>query len=139
MVGKNDDKSRLIAELQQAREGFDVHMRSFRRDIDIPARFRNSFRQKMPAWVGGALVTGLLFSWLPSRKKKVTVYVDRNEGKERKLKSVTFVGLLLGFIKLILPLVKPAIMAYATKRIGDFAGAQEEVVRKVTRIEREVR
>ncbi len=135
MAATTDHKNTLIRDLREARERFDVSMRGVRRGIDLPARTKRSFQKRMPIWLSGALAFGWLLSKIPARKRREKIYVDRDE---IEVKRVVKAGLLVSLLKLIFSAAKPAILAYATKRISDLATSQKRVEQKVQKVDRKV-
>lgn len=122
-----NSKAALIAELDRARVELSRNMEGIRRDINVPAHFRNSVRHNKTAWLSGAAGLGLLFA-LPGRKKKV--YVDRRT--HEKVQNATKGGIALGLAKMAFSAAKPAIMAFVTKKISDVSRRQgkKEAVRE---------
>ncbi|MEA3186636.1 MAG: hypothetical protein QOD99_466 [Chthoniobacter sp.] len=110
-------KTELAVELDRARAKLARNVDAFRRDIDLSAHFKKSFRANRGPWIGAAAMLGLLVAKLPARKKKV--YVDRS-GKE-SMKRLEKAGLALALAKLALSAAKPALTAFATKKISDYS------------------
>jgi hypothetical protein len=125
MADEADSKATLIAELDQARAEFSGSFAAFRQDIDVPAHLRRSFRRHKLLWIAGALIVGFVLAKLPARKKKVKVYIDK-EDKERKVKGGDKVkeaaeaGFLFVLLKFALSVLRPAATAFATKQVTDW-------------------
>jgi len=118
-----DHKAALIAEIATARAGISRSFGGLRRDADISAHIKSSFSNHKTAWLGGAGIAGWVLSRLPARKKKVKVFVDKNEG--HKVRDVAEAGmqagLVFGILKFLFSLFRPVIMAFATKKITELA------------------
>lgn len=112
-----DLKSELSAELDHARAKLARNMDAFQHDIDVPHHLKNSFRAHKGIWMGAAAALGLLLAKIPARKKKV--YVQKVSGE--RLKNLEKTGLALAVAKLAFSAARPAITAFATKKITDFA------------------
>ena len=117
-------KSEILAELARSREAIARDSSSVRSQIDPAARFRNSVRSRPLAWLGGAAAIGYIFAGPKTRVKTVTKVV-RGDSKippapaakrPRGLWDIIF-----ALLKLAVPLVRPALSAYAAKRFADFA------------------
>lgn len=110
-------KAELTGQLAVARTRLSAALHELQRDLDVRAHVTSSFRHHKTAWLGGAAVAGWILSRLPARKKKV--YVDRKD--KQKITSQKEAGLLLVVGKLIFSALRPAITAFATKKIADLA------------------
>lgn len=96
--------------------------RGLRYELDIPRKIRRSFREQTVLWIGAAAVVGTLIVLLPLRRKKI--YVDLASGAVAKpTKKLLDAGLLLGALRIALPLLKPAIENLVARKMGGFAGA----------------
>jgi len=115
-------KAELIAEIERSRAGLGRSLDGLRREADIGSHFKNSFSTHKTAWLGGAGIAGWLLARLPARKKKVKVFVDKTgEGKLNSIKNVAEAGMLVEILKFLFSLFRPAIMAFATKKIAEFS------------------
>lgn len=113
----NTRKTELTARLDTLRARFSQDLREVRRDLDVPAQLKRSYARHRTAWLGGAAITGWVLARLPARKKKVKIYVDRKD--DRKLKETARAGVLFGIAKLLFSTVRPAVTAFAAKKITD--------------------
>lgn len=118
----NDLKAELIAQLARSRAQMSASLQGVRHDLDVPRRAGESFKRNAHWWLGIAAVSGWVLSRLPARKKKI--YVDRS-GKSA-IREAGKTGLLLGLLKLIFSVAKPALMSFATQRLSDFARREME-------------
>jgi len=113
------EKAELIAEIERSRARLGQSLDGLRRDADIGSQFKSSFSTHKAAWLSGAGIAGWVLSRLPARKKKVKVFLDKkDDGKV--LKNVAEAGMLFGVLKFVFSLFRPAIMAFATKKIAEF-------------------
>jgi len=112
-----DRKSQLIAELERSRSEFAHGVRGLRQDMDVGAHLKHAFVRQKAVWLGGAAIMGWLLAKLPSRKKKVKVAPIRSA----KVTEAERGGILLTVLNLLVPLLKPAVMAFATKKVQEFA------------------
>jgi microcystin-dependent protein len=118
-------KAELIADLDRARAKISRNFEAFRHDIDVPSHVKSSVREHKAWWITGAASIGLLLAKLPARKKKI--YVDKRTNA--KVKKAEKAGLALGLAKLAFGAAKPAITAFATKKIAEIATRQSRAER----------
>ena len=117
-MAEDDRKTELMAELAAARGRVTVNLRALRKDLDVPTRARHAFVRQPFAWVGGASLLGLMVSRFTFRKRKVVVV---QKGKESTVEKAEKAGVLLGILKLVFDLVRPALTTWATKFVTEYA------------------
>jgi hypothetical protein len=122
----SDQKRELVRQLDAARLQFGQNIRGFRHDLNVGSKVRGQFDRHTGAWLGGAALFGWLIAMLKPKKEKVLV--DR--ATNQRVKTVRKTGFLLGLLKLIVNLVKPTLMAYATKKIADLGATSERAAQK---------
>jgi hypothetical protein len=115
-------KSEILAELARSRAAIARDSESVRSQIDVAERFRISVRSRPLAWLGGAAAIGYIFAGPKTRTKTVTKVV-RGDSKpkpaEKRPRGIW--DIIFALLKLAIPLVRPALSAYAAKRFADFA------------------
>jgi hypothetical protein len=127
-MAEDDRKTELIAELKAARNRLTVNFRGLRRDLDVPARAKRAFARQPLAWIGGASFLGLIITRLAFRKKRV---VPVRRGNEPLIEKAEKAGLLLGILKLVFDLVRPALTTWATKFVTEYASKKMGPGRRV--------
>lgn len=121
-------KQELIAELSRSRAAITRDFQAAQSALDVRARLAASFQSRPFAWLGGAAVAG----WLAAgRRRSAKVRASGKDsglhGKPSKGQSrgqtapVGWVGLILGILRLAMPLMKPAFSAYAARRFAEMA------------------
>jgi len=115
-------KAELIAALQRSRIAFTHNFQAFRRDVDVPAHLKQSFRRHKTLFLTGAAGVGWVLSRLPARKKNV--YLDRGGGHKR-VKEVEKMGLVLVTLRFLFSLLRPALAALAAKKISAFVESRD--------------
>ncbi|MFZ4598274.1 MAG: hypothetical protein ACOYNN_06475 [Terrimicrobiaceae bacterium] len=119
-------KEKLIAEVALSRNAIVRDVASVRAEVDVTARLRQSVKSRPFAWLGSAAALGYMLAG-PKRRTKVVVKPGRDNKSPAKpakpeiREPWNLVGTVFGLIKLLVPLVRPALSAYAARRIGDFA------------------
>ncbi len=117
-------KAELLANVARSRAAILRDTVAVRAELDVAAKIQNSVRSRPFAWLGGAAAIGYFFAGPKTRTKTVTKFVRGKSGApvvEKKKGRRGFFAVLLSLFKLALPLVRPALSAYAAKRFGDFA------------------
>lgn len=117
-------KAELLANVARSRAAILRDTVAVRAELDVAAKIQNSVRSRPFAWLGGAAAIGYFFAGPKTRTKTVTKIVRGKSGGpvvEKKKGRRGFLAVLLSLFKLALPLVRPALSAYAAKRFGDFA------------------
>ena len=132
MAKLDDGKAALIAQLDRARGEIAVHNRGAMAHADVGGKLRVGFTRHRGAWLGIASLFGLLMAKLPARTKKVLV--GRGRGGQQ-LASAGKAGIFLGALKLGLDILKPLLIAWATKRMGTIASVAKRTESKVERTE----
>jgi hypothetical protein len=127
-MAEDDRKIELMAELQAARRRMTVNFRALRKDLDIPARAKHAFVRQPLAWIGGASFAGLIVSRFAFRRNKTVVV---RKGSEPMIEKAEKAGVLLGILKLVFDLVRPALTAWATRLLTAYATGKMGIGRKV--------
>lgn len=118
-------KSELLAEVARSRAAVARDSAALRTELDFAAKLRASVKKSPFAWLGGAAAIGYMLAGPKTRTKTVTKVVkgagssSKPRNDQRPARGV-FDFLLTAF-KLSLPLLRPALSAYAAKRFGEFA------------------
>lgn len=118
------EKSELLAEIARSRAAIARDAASVREELDVAARLKNSVRKRPFAWLGAAAAFGYILAGPKTRTKTVTKLVKgpaTGAAKAEKKRPRTFLDILLALFKLALPLVRPALSAYAARSIGGLA------------------
>ena len=115
----------LRQEAAHSRDRLTRDLTGLRYELDFPLKFRKSFQRQTVLWIGAAIVVGVIFAVMPAREKKVYV---RGKGKpdgkrkgEEQKKGLIGAGLAMGALRLAATMLKPALMKYATERMGSYA------------------
>lgn len=135
MAASTARKAELISQLGNARARMTGHSRGARAHLHPGQKARALFKQHRVSCLGGAALVGLVLAKLPPRTKKVPA--QRRKDREQ-LARAGQAGFVLGTLKLILDLIKPLLIAWATKRVGDVAKSTRRTERKVEHVEQQV-
>ena len=118
-------KDEILAELSRSRAGLTREWVVLRREFDFKAKLNNVLRRKPYMWLSGAAALGWVLAGPKSKTRVVTKVIQPDaEGKpvvvkEKGKRRAGLVALLLGLIRLAIPVVRPALTAYAGKLIAD--------------------
>jgi hypothetical protein len=100
----NKSTDQLTATIARSRERIDC----------VPAKLRESYRERTMSWLAASTAVGALMILLLLREKKI--YVDPKSGRKVNKKLVE-TGFALGALKISVSLVRPAIVELVKKRL----------------------
>ena len=118
-------KDEILAEISRSRAGLTREWAALRRELDFKAKLNNIVRRKPYVWLSGAAALGWVLAG-PKSKTRVVTKVIQPDGKpivvkEKGKRRAGLVALLLGLMRFALPIVRPALTAYAGKFFADIA------------------
>src|SRR5438552_11616937 len=113
MAEKPESINELKLEIADSRERLVRELRGLRYELDLPAKFRKSFRKQTGSWVSAAAAVGALIALAPMRKKKVYVDARTRHKRDKKLMET---GLAMAAIKLVGNLARPIVMEFVKNR-----------------------
>jgi hypothetical protein len=119
-------KEKILAEVNASRAAIARDFGSVRREVDVSEKLRRSVKLRPLAWLGGAAALGFFLAGPKTRTKTVVKHVrgekpvgKAGRGAVREPRSL--LGILLALVRLIIPLLRPALSAYAARRLSEFA------------------
>ncbi len=121
MAEKPESINELKLEIADSRERLVRELRGLRYELDLPAKFRRSFRKQTGSWISTAAAVGALIALAPMRKKKI--YVD-TRGRRKQDKKLMETGIALAAMKLVTNLARPVIMEFVKNRFF-YSGGQQ--------------
>jgi hypothetical protein len=118
-------KDEILAELSRSRAGLTRELAALRRELDFKAKLNNIIRRKPNVWLSGAAALGWMLAG-PKSKTRVVTKVIQPDGKplvvkEKGKRRAGLLALLLGLMRFALPVIRPALTAYAGKFFADIA------------------
>jgi hypothetical protein len=119
------DKEELIAELARARGRFSEKLVALRRDLDFSTRSKKAFKTNPLPWLAGAAIVGLLLARLTSRKSAPKKTITFRSSAAPAVEKAGKAGLVLGLTKMVLDFARPAVTAWARKRVADYVAARK--------------
>jgi hypothetical protein len=117
-------KSAILAELARSRAAIARDAALVREELDVTSHVKRSVRARPFVWLTCAAAVGYMLAGPKTRTRTVTKLIKGPKSapvKAEKKRPLTFVGTLITLFKLAMPLVRPALSAYAARRVGDFA------------------
>jgi TctA family transporter len=114
-------KEEILAELAASREAIVQGWSALRAELDFKTKLSNLVREKPYAWLGGALALGWILAGPKSKTRVETKTITPIVKVEKKKARAGLVALILGLVRLLLPVLKPAATAYVGGRIADLA------------------
>jgi hypothetical protein len=117
------EKSQLLEELRRSRMAITRDVAEVADELDVRKKISSAVNSRPFVWMGVATALGYLVAGPKTRTRTKTIV--KKDGRSRSsTKPGGLLGLLtilLAALKIILPVVKPALTAYAARRMGDFA------------------
>jgi hypothetical protein len=120
-------RDEALAQLAKSRAAIVRDVGAVRAEVDVPAKVRASLADRPLLLLGGAVMAGWIAAGPKTRVVVKTKRVRGNakptdrESTKETTKRVGIFAFLLSLIRLVLPIVKPALSAYAAKRFSDLA------------------
>lgn len=116
-------KDQILEELRRSRAAVARDAAAIAEEINLASKFKKSVRTRPLAWLGGAAALGWI---LAGPKTRVVVKPAKGQSagqppKSRLAGSAGFWSILLAVFKFALPVARPALSAYASRRLGEFA------------------
>ena len=119
-------KQVILAEISQSRTAVARDLRALRDELNLTEKIRDSVRTHSPLWMGGAATASFLFTRIFRGKKEASAPRKKGDSPRettaKRLGSLTLGGVSIALVRLLFPLVKSAIFAYATKKIYKASG-----------------
>ena len=114
----NKSKAELTEEIARSRADVEHRLHRVREEVDLPRKIRRSVQREPVPWIVGAIAVGLLLTAVVSRKRK-KIYVDTKAAKASK-SALLEAGFLLGALRIAASLLKPVIVNFVEKKLGDY-------------------
>lgn len=120
-----NQKRELARQLEAARLQLGASLHGFKGDLDVGSHVRGTLHRHPTVWMGGAAVLG----WVIARLGRGRRVKALNPGERKKLASLKKTGWILGFLKLAFSLLRPTLMAYASKKFADLGASTERAAK----------
>jgi hypothetical protein len=117
--GRNQSTAELRTKIARSRDRVGCDLRGLHYELDVPAKFQRSFRERTVSWLAASTAVGALMVLLLTRKKKM--HVDLKSGRKAN-KQLLETGFALGALKIGASLVRPAIVELVKSRLTGVAG-----------------
>ena len=118
------EKAALLDQLQSSRTDLHKGVNRLRQDLNVSTKLKKSVAHNPGSWLSVAAMGGVILSLLPKsgRKRKPSRWRKRRNSnvEQSQLASKTSSSLLVTLFKLLLPIFKPALTAYATKTVASY-------------------
>ena len=120
------NKDAILEELRRSRLAIARDTNAISDQLNISAKIQRSVKRHPLAWMGGAAALGYIFAG--PKTKTITKIVPTQSVTDKKnplpveMKNRShFAEGFLRFLKVVFPLVRPVLISYATRRMGEFA------------------
>jgi hypothetical protein len=111
----NKAASELRINVARSREQLTRDFDRIRHELDLPRRFRRSFRRQPAGWIVSLVAVGLVATALVTRKRKV--YVDTGKAAAEPRSRLLQAGFVLGVLRIAANLLKPHIEAFVSQKM----------------------
>ncbi len=137
MAGNDDRKAELRAELERARSRATAFRQNMQSRPSVADKAQSTITRNRGPWLIGAMLLGLTVAKLPPRTKEVAVSRwGRKKVYAAPLQQAGKAGFFVAILKLLVDVMKPILMAWATKRLGQVIQVQKETKAKVEKVDR---
>ena len=117
------NKDAILEELRLSRMAIARDTHSLAEEFNISAKLQRSVKSHPLAWLSGAAAIGYIFAG-PKTKTVTKLVAPKNESHSKDAPQKASSHLLknaFGLFKILLPLIRPAVSAYASRRLGEYA------------------
>ncbi len=119
------NKDAILEELRLSRMAIARDTHSLAEEFNISAKLQRSVKSHPLAWLSGAAAIGYIFAG-PKTKTVTKVIAPKSESHSKskdapQKESSHLLKNAFGLFKILLPLIRPAISAYAARRLGEYA------------------
>ncbi len=118
-----NSKEKILEELRRSRLAIARDVHAVAGEVNIAAKLKRSVRTRPLAWIGSAAALGYILAGPKTRRAAAKGKKGAAEVKPAAPRSgwAVFFSSLLALFKLLLPVLRPALSAYAAQRLGEFA------------------
>lgn len=119
-------KEKLLEEIHRSRQAVARDWHAFREELNLRSKLQTAVRARPAAWLGGAALTGFLLAGglrCPRRNKTaphLPHQTSPSPGKASPPAPAPWAAL-MATLKFAVPLLKPLIQVYASKRLAKIA------------------
>ena len=116
-------KEKILEDLRRSRAAIARDANAVVEEVNLVSKLKKSVRNRPLAWLGGAAALGWV---LAGPKTRIVTKTVKGKSLEPAKKSglsgaAGLWSILLALFKIAYPLARPALTAYATRRVGEFA------------------
>ena len=118
-------KEEILAEVEASRAAIVEGSAALRAELDFKTKLNNLVRRKPYAWLSGAAALGWFLAGPKTKTRVVTKTIKPNGMPavkvEKRRARAGLIALLIALIRLAIPVIRPALTAYAGRRFADMA------------------
>lgn len=105
-------------EIEASRRAIQRDYTSLRAELDFVTKAKHSVANHPIPWLGSSALLG----WLLSGRKKKPKMIKGKNGRPEPSRKFTLLGILLGVVRLVFPLIRPQLTDFALGKFSDYAG-----------------
>ncbi|MFY8268252.1 MAG: hypothetical protein ACOVLK_02535 [Terrimicrobiaceae bacterium] len=119
------NKQKFLEEIRSSRAAIARDASAIGEELNVVTKVRRSILARPLAWLGSAAALGYILSGPKTRTPKKTPPLKSGARVEKpepvRAGRAGFFSMLLALVKVLLPIVRPALSAYAAQRLGEVA------------------
>jgi len=113
-------KNQILEELRRSRAAIARDAAAVADEVNLASKVKKSVRARPLAWLGGAAAIGWILAG-PKTRVVTKSAKGKSSALPEKSRPAGIWGFLLALFKILLPLARPALSAYAARRLGEMA------------------
>lgn len=118
-------KQEILEELRRSRLAITRDTASIAEELNVVSKIRRSVNTRPLAWLGGAAAVGYILAGPKTRRSDKSIS-NKKESKSEKNGPVRrgwplSLSVLFNLVKFLLPILRPALSAYAAQRLGELS------------------
>ena len=116
------DRAAIKSDIALSRQRMGTELSGLRYELDLPKKFKDSFRHHLVIWTGASAVAGILVAVAPARTRKV--YVRPKSKKKGEGEGLVEAGAAVGILKFAGTLLRPIIVKFVTDKMRSYSGGR---------------
>jgi hypothetical protein len=117
----NNRKAQLLQEIERTRLGIGRDFQNLTQELNLMKKASRVFAKKPFHWMAGSAALGFLLSGGLFRRKEKSAKIRRDSAPQKAEKAFGCGSALLTLLRMVFPLLKPALVAYASRKMAQLA------------------
>ena len=121
--GQEKSLGNLKQQIAHSRDWLARDVSGLRYELDFPLKFRRSFERQTIVWIAAAVVIGVALAVVPARTSEIRVNTKGTSRRNTQQEGILGAGLALGALKVAATLLKPVVIRFIQKKMGELSNA----------------